>query len=66
MEFTLCVFSFVRGHSLRYLAANQLTGTIPTELVNLTKLRVMYAENRIFLLAIQYCLVDIIICSAFY
>ena len=41
-----CVVIVVVLHD-RYLSLNQLTGTIPPQLGNLSKLRVLYVQNRI-------------------
>jgi len=43
------VFSFVNCRSFRSLEWNELSGTIPPELGNLTQLRSLYAQNRIVL-----------------
>jgi len=48
-SWSLCNFiaSMSLSLSLRYLDFNQLTGTIPPQLANLTQLTILYAHNRI-------------------
>ena len=43
---------FPHGCSLRYLQSNQLAGTIPPQLGNLTALQILYAQRRIDIFAI--------------
>jgi len=52
MDCTLncCPEALTHCCTLRYLFSNQLNGTIPPQLANLTKLQQLYAQNRIPLL----------------
>ena len=53
--------SLLHCRSLRQLSSNQLDGTIPPELANLTKLQKLYAQNRIALaLHFTLCIISLI------
>ena len=54
VNFHLFLLLFVHCRSLRELASNQLTGTIPPQISQLTKLQELYAQSRVVLLDIRY------------
>ena len=61
----LQLFSLRHCRSLRYLFSNQLSGTIPPQLGNLTKLTSLYAQSRIAL-PLTLCIIYDLILIAYY